>query len=742
MLPILRFFRSSRSSRRPGSVVRPAIAAIETLEDRMLLTVILSAQEQLLIELVNRARQDPQAEAARHGVSVGETGFRAPVAPHQLLINAAGAHSQNMLDLDFFAHIAPDGSGPLDRVLRTGYPATIVGENIAWVGTTGTVNVNDFTVQMHRNLFLSPGHRTGMLDVRMKETGIGLRVGQFTESNGQTWNTLMGTELFASRNSNFFITGVAFTDGIVDDAFYTIGEGLPNITVTAQNQTTGATFTTTTGPSGGYSLEVPGGTFTVTFSGGGLPTPSAQPNITVAGQNRKIDFDQSNQRAATLPRHFIVTGADAGGGPHVRVFDAQTGLEWLGLLPYTPNFRGGVRVATGDVNGDGTLDIITAPGAGGGPHIMVFDGRTGGAIASFFAYDPRFTGGLFVAAGDVNGDGRADIITAPGAGGGPHIRVFSGLNLQVITEFMAYSPQYFGGVHVAAGNVDGAGFADIITAPEAGGGPHVRVFNGQTGQLLNVPVANFFAYSRSFLGGVWVASADVNLDGKSDIITGAGIGGGPHVRVFDAATGADLNGFFAYSPNFTGGVRVGTSDVDNNGRPDILTAPGPGNGPNVRAFQGLSPALLTAGAFNFQAYGSFAGGVHIAGGRNQTLNLTQLVEDSRASLFSAGTLSSATVNPSETEVLGKAIGTKQIGKTPQFADNLDEDDDDDLEVLSIHKTVAEPDASDNSMMESNPDELFADKLFIADVLSRQIGLRIGILFAWAAYQKRPFAEKV
>ncbi|MCA9069720.1 MAG: carboxypeptidase regulatory-like domain-containing protein, partial [Planctomycetaceae bacterium] len=411
MLPVLRLFPFERlfstPSRTLGRRLRkssPEIAAIETLEDRLLLTVVMSEYEQLLLELVNRTRQDPQAEAARQGVSVPETGYRAPLAPHQLLINAAGAYSQRMLDQDFFSHTDPDGNGPFVRVSRTGYPAFIVSENIAWQGTTGSFDPTDYTFQLHHNLFLSDGHRAGMLDTRTREIGVGIRGGQFIDPrNGQAYNALMATELFASRSSSNFITGVAFTDHIVDDAFFTVGEQLGNVVVTARNQSTGATFSTTTGPSGGYSLEVPNGVYTVTFSGGGLSSPSAQPNISVNGANQKVDFDQSNQRAATLPRNFIVVGADAGGGPHVRVLDAQTGFEWLSIFPYSSAFTGGVRVATGDVNGDGVLDIITSPGRGGGPHIKVFDGRSGGEIANFMAYDPRFTGGAFVAAADVNG---------------------------------------------------------------------------------------------------------------------------------------------------------------------------------------------------------------------------------------------------------------------------------------------------------------------------------------------------
>ena len=78
-------------------------------------------------------------------------------------------------------------------------------------------------------------------------------------------------------------------------------------------------------------------------------------------------------------------------------------------------------MAAGDVNGDGHADIITGAGAGGGPHVSVFSGTDLSILASFFAYDPAFTGGVTVAAGDVNGDGLADIVTGAGAGGGPHV---------------------------------------------------------------------------------------------------------------------------------------------------------------------------------------------------------------------------------------------------------------------------------------------------------------------------------
>ncbi|MEX0645292.1 MAG: VCBS repeat-containing protein, partial [Parvularculaceae bacterium] len=99
-----------------------------------------------------------------------------------------------------------------------------------------------------------------------------------------------------------------------------------------------------------------------------------------------------------------------------------------------------VFVAAGDVNGDGMADIITGAGAGAGPHVKVFDGATGAELRSFMAYAPTFTGGVFVAAGDVNGDGMADIITGADAGAAPHVKVFDG---KTGAEATSYFP--FGG---------------------------------------------------------------------------------------------------------------------------------------------------------------------------------------------------------------------------------------------------------------------------------------------------------
>jgi hypothetical protein len=170
------------------------------------------------------------------------------------------------------------------------------------------------------------------------------------------------------------------------------------------------------------------------------------------------------------------------------------------------------------------------------------------------AYDPHFLGGVRVAAGDVNADGKADIITAPGAGGGPDIRVFSGATGAIIQEFMAYAPGFLSGVYVAAGDVNGDGYADIVTGAGERGGPHVKAFSGKDGSLLQ----SFMAFSPAFAGGVRVGViADVNGDGKADIVAAAGPSGGPQVTLFDGGNLRVLDSVYAYDPDFTGGIFVG-----------------------------------------------------------------------------------------------------------------------------------------------------------------------------------------
>jgi len=251
------------------------------------------------------------------------------------------------------------------------------------------------------------------------------------------------------------------------------------------------------------------------------------------------------------PGSEIVTGPDAGGGPHVRVFGIN-GTPRFEFMAYAPSFTGGVRVAAGDVDGDGSQEIIVGPGPGGGPHVRVL--RTDGSpVVEFMAFDPKFTGGVFVAAGDFDFDGTSEIVVAAGAGGGPHVRIFrvtcngGGCHAAETASFYAYDPSFRGGVHVAVQTFQSG--RHVVTGAGAGGAPHVRVFTAG-----GVPTGlQFLAFAPEFRGGVMVS---VGAGGAGDILTGAGPGGGPHVRTFGSDGLSAAYGFYAYEPTFAGGVRV------------------------------------------------------------------------------------------------------------------------------------------------------------------------------------------
>ncbi len=302
---------------------------------------------------------------------------------------------------------------------------------------------------------------------------------------------------------------------------------------------------------------------------------------------------------------LIAVGAGVGAAPRVRVLEGS-GIQVKSFLARATTFRGGIPVAVGDVNGDGTPDVITGVGRGGGPGVRVFDGISGATLANFLAFDASFRGGVYVAAGDTNGDGTAEIIVGAGPGSTPTVKIFPGLGGAALATFDAYDASFRGGVRVAAADVDGDRSAEIVTGPGANTGPNVRVFNA-AGTMQK----SFFAYDANFRGGVFVAAADVNGDGRADIITGPGAGSPPTVKAFNVADLAVLKELTAYSAAFRGGVHVGVADVTGSGDVRILTAPASGGSSTVRFFDPAT-GLMTR---QFPAFNSGAGAGPFVTGR-------------------------------------------------------------------------------------------------------------------------------
>jgi virginiamycin B lyase len=251
---------------------------------------------------------------------------------------------------------------------------------------------------------------------------------------------------------------------------------------------------------------------------------------------------------------YTVAAAGPGGGPAIAIVNTQTGEVTKSFFAYDPSFSGGVSIALADFNNDGVLDLVTGAGPGGGPQVNIFDGSNFSLIKSFFAFDSNFRGGVNVGAGDINQDGSMDIVVAAGAGGGPEVRVFNGATLAVISQWYAYESSFSGGVTVAVGDLGDDGVFEVVTGAGSGGSPLVKVFNANTGAF----ITQFLAYADSFKGGISVGINDGDGNGTLDIITGAGAGGGPQVNAFDYPTLDLLFSFYSGDSTNTKGVVVGT----------------------------------------------------------------------------------------------------------------------------------------------------------------------------------------
>jgi hypothetical protein len=398
----------------------------------------------------------------------------------------------------------------------------------------------------------------------------------------------------------------------------------------------------------------PGALYVFTATATNLtPDPSAQPDA--------VNVFNTSEFSAGIPIRMAF-GADAGTAPMVKVWDGT--IQKGGFYAFDPRFKGGVRVAVGDVNGDGIPDIIAAAGPGGSPHVKIVDGTKlsmvdangeiddAALIGQFYAYDPFFNGGVFVAFARLGG--TAEIITGAGAGGAPHVKVIDATKLSqlgangeiadsaLVGQFFAYSPSFSGGVTVAAFNEFGA--IDIVTGAGPGGGPHVKVIDGKRlGALEGSVIADtallgqFYAGSPFDNDGVFVAAYD-NGNGRPIIVTSHAVGSGP-VQVIDAnrldlldsnsqPTGpAVLGRFFAYDPQdptMGTSAHVAISDFNGDGVWDILIGPSQTRAPEPvvivdgTKLSDLSPSgeILPSAVLvdNFFVFGSsYAGGIFVGG---------------------------------------------------------------------------------------------------------------------------------
>jgi hypothetical protein len=247
-------------------------------------------------------------------------------------------------------------------------------------------------------------------------------------------------------------------------------------------------------------------------------------------------------------------------GSFARVFDLDGEATRTGFFAYDSSQRGGTQVVQFDTDGDSERETIVANDT----YVYIYE-ADGSLRAKFAPYTETYTRGINISVGDIESDGTIEIVTGTENGGGPHVRVFNGDGVLINPGFFAYADSFRGGVNVAIGDLNGDGIKEIICGAGYNGGPHVRVFR-KDGTLIN---PGFFAYESSFRGGVHVAVGDVDGDGIDDILTGPGLGGPPLARVYDR-DGNLKSEFYVDDRTERDGLEVVAADIDGDGTDEIL----------------------------------------------------------------------------------------------------------------------------------------------------------------------------
>lgn len=273
--------------------------------------------------------------------------------------------------------------------------------------------------------------------------------------------------------------------------------------------------------------------------------------------------------------------------PDVQIINSSNLEKEAGFLAYGLDFRGGVNITKCDIDNDGIDNIVTGAGVGGGPHVRVFD-KFGEVQHEFFAFHPDFHGGIDVGCGNINNTPGDEIIVSQKSKGQAWIKAYSINNKwkeSLISEFLAYDEKFEGGSHIAAGDIDNDGRDEIITGAGVGGGPHVRTFN-QYGEPKSI---SFFPFPKDYRGGVDVSAGDVDGDNEDEIILAANKFASARVKIYKN-NNQIIGNFIAYQEAFQGGVNISTGDYNNDSRDEIITAPNSNGGPFVRVvdYQGTS----------------------------------------------------------------------------------------------------------------------------------------------------------
>jgi hypothetical protein len=370
--------------------------------------------------------------------------------------------------------------------------------------------------------------------------------------------------------------------------------------------------------------SAPGQTVIYRFSGTG-----SQQAYTVCGSAGDVNGDGKMD--------IVVGGPGYPTSEVARVYSGADGTVLHDLQGSMPNIDfGGAVAGLGDLDGDGKSEFavaapeesytIAAQGV-----IRVYSGATGNVLHMFIGdANPDRLGTSMAPAGDVNGDGKMDLIAGfPNTNQFGHYsggaRVYSGADGSVLWTF--YGPVAdgaFGQTVDGAGDVDGDGHADLIVGAPFGyvtgliPRGYAIVFSGATG----LPLYTLEGDSYQDRFGTAVAGiGDVNGDGHADFAVGAeddddgGTNAGS-IRIFSGATGLALYTINGPQAGVHYGSVAGGVDLDGDGLSDILVGSGleMGGAGRVHLLRGYDGAAINTWSDGTSS--GFGSRIRIAGDTN------------------------------------------------------------------------------------------------------------------------------
>jgi len=258
------------------------------------------------------------------------------------------------------------------------------------------------------------------------------------------------------------------------------------------------------------------------------------------------------------------------------------------------DFVGWNNMTVGDFDGlsaqagDKKSEIAVARGRGQKPEVIIYDGG-GNELKRFLAFGEDFLGGVSLTSYDLDGDGTDEFVVGAGPGGTAHVRILdSDGKPKINLGFFAFDKSYSGGVSVAVGKVLNKNDINIIIGSGEWKNPVVRIFSLAGSLLKEIKIKDF----PSSLG-MKVSVIDLGGDGQGELAVSGTYGSKSWVALY-RGDGTRFNNFKVFDNKFIGGVKLIATDLNKTKGEEMIVGSNPADKSKIAIVDGFNKNLKTA----------------------------------------------------------------------------------------------------------------------------------------------------